>query len=494
VTFCPVCGVVDRPIELRCERVGRYYGYTPEDLAALQARGSSIAVPFFEVKRLFYVLQTLVQHPLARAMVQAVEQGQGLGTVEEHGNLVRVMPFQSPLHPEVRELYVKEDVSKNMVVYQPDDAIEHFGSEERAVLFAELAHGFFGLGAAVPAVAMGLTPAGAKFVVSAGLPRDQFGALGESDEPRLRALWHQGTLPRLALMDVILGQKDRNAGNVLLPLAPGASGIGLVDNDDTFGPQERLIEPLAYLAPLQNDPSLRLGGASAWFAGLHLPRLLARLSPLALPPEILAALCGRFVYAAEAVRTDMSLQRFVADVFSRRVARDEALPGRPYMAYRALVSERRDGVHQRHLLAAQRGAAVDAWVLEGRALDPAAVSVRTVQVSGVDEAEEVIGALESGGAADGFTQLPRRRLFVDGETLRILEVRADAAGWHLVIRRGRLGHYADKLVERFVSFATAAEAACRADELEAELLAAGSSDLRARLTAFRASGERVQIF
>jgi hypothetical protein len=106
----------------------------------------------------------------------------------------------------------------------------------------------------------------------------------------------------------------------------------------------------------------------------------------------------------------------------------------------------------------------------------------------------VIGALERGGVADGFTQLPRRRLFVDGETLRILEVRADAAGWHLVIRRGRLGHYADKLVERFVSFATAAEAAFRADELEAELLAAGSSDLRARLTAFRASGERVQIF
>jgi hypothetical protein len=245
---------------------------------------------------------------------------------------------------------------------------------------------------------------------------------------------------------------------------------------------------------LRGDRSRHFGGARAWFDTLSLPELLAFLSPLALPPPILSALCGRFVFAAEAVHQQMPLDEFMDAVFAGRVAKDQAIPGRPFAAYRALVSERRDGIHQRHILGAELEGWAAVWMLDGRALHPGPVDIRDVEVADAEDAAAVIEALEGRSVAEGYTQLPRRRLFVEGETLRILEVRADAAGWHLVVRRGRLGHYADKLVERFVSFATETEASTRADELEAELLAAGSSDLRARLTAFKASGVRVQLF
>jgi hypothetical protein len=499
---------VGRDIEPRCERIGRYYGYAPQDLAALAARGSSVAVPFFEIKRFFFVLETLGRHALGPAMIAAVERGER-GTVEEHGNLVRVLPFDDPAFPAVREVFVKEDVSKNMVVYQPDGAIEHFGSEERAVLFAELAHRYFALGEVVPPAASGLLPSGSKYVVSAGLPRDRHAVLGEADGPRLRALWQSGLLPRVALMDFILGQKDRNANNVLLPVG-GPVGdeapLGLVDNDDTFGPHERLIDPFAYLMPLRDDATADFSGVRAWFAGLALPELVAVLAPLALPPAITAALCGRFVFAAAAVARGMSVAEFVQRGFTGGLAGGQPLADRPFAAYRLLVSERRGKTEQRHLLAAELpatggGAATGAsggncavWVLDGPALGVWPVRIRAVPAGDVEDAAGVLERLEARAVADGFTQMPRRRLFVDGDTLRILEVRADPSGWHLVVRRGTLGHYADRLVERFVSFATEAEATTRADELEAELLAAGAADLRARLTAFKTAGERIQFF
>jgi hypothetical protein len=241
MAFCPVCGADDEAVSARCERVALYYGYSPQDLAELAQRGSSIAVPFLETRRLVFQLQMQERDPLRRLMADAVEGAAGAGRSEEHGNLVRVLPFHCPQRPDVREIFIKEDVSKTMVVYRHDDAIEHFGSEERAALFAELAQRFFDLGALVPAVASGLSPSGTKYVVSAGLPRDRFLPLRDSDGPRLRELWHAGVLPRVALMDLVLGQNDRNEQNVLLSRDSPAT-MGLIDNDDAFGPHERLID------------------------------------------------------------------------------------------------------------------------------------------------------------------------------------------------------------------------------------------------------------
>ena len=71
--------------------------------------------------------------------------------------------------------------------------------------------------------------------------------------------------------------------------------------------------------------------------------------------------------------------------------------------------------------------------------------------------------------------------------LRIVEVRTDPAGCHLVVKTGRLGRYETRRIERFASYVTVEQAATAADEVEAELLASRYVDLRARLESFKAT-------
>jgi hypothetical protein len=486
MSFCPVCGAEGQGVAARCERVARYYGYSLEQIAELALRGSSIAVPFFEIRRLFFSLEIQAQNPLARQMIDAVENTPEGGPAEEHGNLVRVLPFHCPERPDVREIFVKDDVSKTMVIYRHDDAIEHFGSEERAVLFGELAEQCFGLGACVPAVASGLSPVGTKYVVSAGLPRDRFLPLDLADGPRLRELWRTGVLGRVAILDLVLGQNDRNGQNVLLSRESPAS-LGLIDNDDSFGPHERLIDPFDYLVPLRDDPTVHFGGVRDWFTTLSLPDVVALMSRRALPREVVAAVCARFVFAAFAVQNAMGLADFMTAVFSGQRPVVEDLPGRPWVEYRSLVNESAAGTRYLNILGAELGDRCFVWTFEGRALDQRPATVRLSCVDPKD-AQSIVDSLTRDAASDGFTNLMRRRFFVDDDVLRIVEIRADPAGWHVLVRRGRLSHYGDKIVEKFVSLSSAADALASANQVEAALLAAGSIDLRARLAAFKTAG------
>jgi hypothetical protein len=495
--FCPVCGARGQPVQDRCRRVARYYGYSDQQIAELGRQGSSIAVPFFETRRLFFLLDLQAGDPVRRFLAEAVEAAGDGGRREEHGNFVRVLPMRRRTRPALREIFVKDDVSKTMVVYRHDDGIEHFGSEERAVLFADLAERCFGLGAHVPPVASGLSPLGTKFVVSAGLPRDRYAALGPDDGARLRQLWDAGVLPRLALMDLVLGQNDRNANNVLLTGDSDSDlEIALIDNDDAFGPYERLIDPFAYLVPLLGAAGLNFAGAAPWFARLSLPDIVAFLARMALPREIVAGICARFAFAAAAAQDAMPLAAFVAAAFSGRRPTAEPLPGRPWVEYRALVSEGPAGTRYRNFLGmrqagreACRETSIDRlWSFEGQALGATPAEVHELVIGSPDGGPAALASCATSAFADGFSELIRRRLFVSDDQLRIVEVRADPAGWHVVVRVGKLGRYDDKKVERFISLPDAALAIARADALEQELLAAGCIDLRARLLAFKTAG------
>jgi hypothetical protein len=108
-----------------------------------------------------------------------------------------------------------------------------------------------------------------------------------------------------------------------------------------------------------------------------------------------------------------------------------------------------------------------------------------------------MASLAADGHGDGYVHVVRRRLFVangdvsKGDDLRMVEVRDDLAGFHVVVKHGHLGHYDTRRIAKFISFATSEAALAQADAIEEELLASGYADLRARLAAFKASGPMV---
>jgi len=487
--FCPVCGGPSERLHVRCERVGRYYGYGPAELERFVAQKTSIAVPFFDVNRFLYSLDHLARHPMAAAMVDAVEQRGSSVQPQEFGNLVRILPFADPHFPDWQDLYVKEDVSKTMVVYQYQDAIEHLGSEERAIAFAEIADRFFGLGEYVPPTAMGLSSAGTKFVVSAGFRRSRFASL--KDQPRdLSQLWQQGILAQLALLDFVLGQNDRNSQNVLLS-ADDPVRIGLIDNDESFTAHERLLGHFAYLDGL--DADLNLDIARDWF-DFRLPDLLALLSPLGLPEVTTFALCRRFAFARWAVSVGLSLGDLTHAIFVNRTTLDWQFPNVAWAAYQPLVKESAQGTFYRTLVGERVGEGFRVFVLTGKLLDPEVTTTEVATETSVANATTVMASLAANGRGDGYVHVIRRRLFVaDGkllthDDLRIVEVRDDLTGFHVVVKQGHLGYYDTRRVAKFISFATRDEAMGQTDAIEAELVTAGFTDLRTRLASFKDSG------
>ncbi len=487
--FCPVCGGLGETLHPRCERLGRYYGYSAAELARLLAQQTSIAVPFFDVNRFLYSLDHLARHPMAQVMVDAVEQ-RGLSVKpQEFGNLVRILPFTDSRFPDWRDLYVKEDVSKTSVIYQYQDAIEHLGSEERAIAFAEIADRFFGLGAFVPPTAMGLSAAGTKFVVSAGFPHSQFKSL--QDRPvDLSSCWPSGVLARLALLDFVLGQNDRNPQNVLVS-DDHATSIGLIDNDESFVAHERLVGRFAYLDGL--DGRLSLDVARGWF-DFRLSDLLALLSPLGLPEITTSALCRRFAFARWAVGFGLSLADFTHAIVVDRTVLDWKLPPVAWAAYQPFVKEESQGTVYRTLVGERVGDAYCVSVLAGKLLDPGVTVTESTREQSMADATSAMSSLAAELRGEGYLHLVRRRLFVansklpSGDDLRIVEVRDDLGGFHVVVKQGRLGYYDTRRVAKFVSFSTSHEAVREADATEDELTAAGFVDLRARLASFKDAG------
>lgn len=494
VEFCPVCGETGRTISQRCKRVALFYGYKPKELFALAAARRSIAVPFFEINRFFFLLETLGCHAMKYAMLEAVEFAEDLRYTGErsieYGNGVWVLAFSNTDFPDCTELYLKEDVSKTMVIYREDGAIEHLGSEERAVLFAELAKRFFGLGAVVPPSVCGLTPAGKKFVVTAGLSRDVYLSLENSPRRDLPALWRAGLLPRLALLDFVLGQNDRSGLNILLS-TERSPRVGLIDNDDSFVTHERLVACFAYLEGLADDSNLGL--AREWFAPLRLARLVGQLAPLAIPESIMIPLCRRFSFARLAVSTNMALREFKQAAFIERPPLTWHLANCPWTVYLPLVKESADAIAYRIIVGEWTGTRCVIDLVEGRFLDRHVTCTRTAVAASSSDADEKIAQLTLAAQRDGYLHVVRRRFFVrehgeaGTEELLIVEVRDDQASFHMIVRRGTLGYYDDRQVERYDSFSSMSAAVACADALEAELLAANYADLRSRLSSFKAA-------
>jgi hypothetical protein len=473
--------------------VGRYYGYSRAELMQLAEQKASIAVPFFDVNRLLFCLDHLARHPLAPVMAEAVEQRGSAVAPQEFCNLVRVLPFADSRFPDWQELYIKEDVSKTMVVYQYQDAVEHLGSEERAVAFSEIADRFFGLGASVSPTAMGLSSAGTKFVVSAGFSRERFASL--KDRPRdLSELWQDGTLARLALLDFVLGQNDRNSQNVLVSTEAPVR-IGLIDNDESFVAHERLVGHFAYLEGL--DSNLDFDVARDWFS-FRLADLLSLLSPLSLPEANMTALCRRFAFARWTVGVGLSLADFRHAVFVERAFITWQLPNVAWALYQPLIKESAQGTVYRTLVGERVGDGFRVTSLDGKQLSPEVTTTEVAVETSVANATATLASLAASGLADGYVHVIRRRFFAGpgaatgsvpkGDDLRIVEVRDDLTGFHVVVKQGHLGYYEARRVAKFISFATHEEALAHADAIEEDLLASGFTDLRARLASFKASG------
>ena len=101
----------------------------------------------------------------------------------------------------------------------------------REVLFHNLAHDFFGVGQHVPPTAIFNHPkTGQPMSVMERTPGDVSHFDGDNDNhgATLHALHNNGTLDKLAMTDLFMGNQDRNAGNYLL--STQAPGVHLIDN------------------------------------------------------------------------------------------------------------------------------------------------------------------------------------------------------------------------------------------------------------------------
>jgi hypothetical protein len=267
--------------------------------------------------------------------------------------------------------------------------------------------------------------------------------------------------------------------------------VGLIDNDDSFVTHERLVTTFGYLEGLGDDPDL--GVAREWFSPFELAGLVGQLSPLALPESIMLPLCRRFVFARWAVATSMPLRDFEQAVFMERPPLTWQLADCPWTVYLPLVKEAKEGSSYRTIVGEWTGSAFVVDMVEGQLLDRTVTCRRMATAMSSRAADEEIALLVLAALDDGFLHVIRRRLFVctdsenESDELRIVEVRGDPAGFHVIVRRGKLGYYETRQVDRYVSFSSMSAALACADALEGELLARNYADLRARLSSFKAS-------
>ncbi|HEY8924828.1 MAG TPA: hypothetical protein VIU64_10645, partial [Polyangia bacterium] len=173
-----------------------------------------------------------------------------------------------------------------------------------------------------------------------------------------------------------------------------------------------------------------------------------------------------------------------------------------WTAYRTFVKEGEGESRFRTIVGEKSGDGFLVSVLGGVLLRDGATVVAEARLDSQADAERAVESLVVDAFADGFAHIVRRRFFVapgdparsPSEPLRIVEIRTDPAGCHLVVKTGRLGRYERRRIERFASFATVERAAAAADGIEAELLAARYVDLRARLESFKAATQAALLW
>jgi hypothetical protein len=190
----------------------------------------------------------------------------------------------------------------------------------------------------------------------------------------------------------------------------------------------------------------------------------------------------------------LSLADFDHAVFVDHDAIAWQLPNVTWALYQPLMKESAQGTFYRTLVGEQIGDVFRITILDGKLLSPEVTTTEVGVESCATHATAAMASLAANGLGDGYLHVIRRRLFVANgkvpshDDLRIVEVRDDLTGFHVIVKQGHLSYYDARRVAKFISFATSEAALAQADAIEEDLLSSGFTDLRARLASFKASG------
>jgi hypothetical protein len=189
-----------------------------------------------------HALKGLSETPEQKDLVEGLDltapskdlPGQEIGYTNREGGVARWAKSASGKPGWVKS----SDVMKQL--FGSGDTLDDFSTAQREAAVYGLAKNVFGLGQYVPVTAAFQHPiTGEHHSVQ---ERVEGGEHWNQKDPALKdhlhQLLHNGTLDKLALMDMVVNNSDRHPGNYLLTPGKGG-GISLIDNGLTFAPTDK---------------------------------------------------------------------------------------------------------------------------------------------------------------------------------------------------------------------------------------------------------------
>lgn len=227
------------------------------------------------------------QHPEAKAMAEGFDfASPSLGYPTHAGEGSRYEYSRWTKAPNGRRVFVKGDPTWN---------VGGIPEARQEAIFSHMAHTFFGLGEHVPPVAIARHPrTGVEHAIIPYVPGTN-GYQVDKDEALQSAISHQheakGTLDKLAMMDMVMGNMDRHHGNYLVT---PEGHINLIDHNITLGEPDTMsgMHALPSYLPQWGQPHPE---AVKWLNGLDASEFEDQLRSLEVPDE-------RIRFAADRLR------------------------------------------------------------------------------------------------------------------------------------------------------------------------------------------------
>lgn len=506
---CPICSIETSIICPQCIAIGAYFGYSEAEILELTVHQSSAIVPFHEVKKMIYFCHFFSQLKINDILLRAAEQSEHIVFEKKQTNDVFIKPVKDACVYDFDQVFVKEDASKSMVLYNAEGDIGHFGSEERDALFAWFGREVLQLEPYIIPAVMGMTAAGKKFCATPYLQPAEWHSLTEDDRSYLLGLYAQGVLLKLAVLDYLLGQQDRHKENVFLPsrdLAAHPHRIRLIDNDYSFSSNIQLNTSFCYLTQLAADVDFSeetFEKIADWFGAFEFTDLIKGFLQFSLPRHVIEGVIARYILLHDLFSNKRSIQYFLDQYFLDNTKSDNGVPQvrmiDPFkkFSYRTLIIEHKDISRYVHVLTMMHETKPVVSLIRGTTFSADEPVITHRVLKNKREAEHFRQTLVQKYIDRGYVELIRRLFLIlsdksdlqrwKGEII-IMEIRRDDLIFTVQQRKGNLGIYEPKQRISLQTFPSLEDATDNFNENEKKYLTAGFQNIHTVLSSFKQQG------
>ena len=512
---CPVCSYTtkDGSSHSFCRALAAYFGYSKDEMEELMKLGSSLMVPFHESRKIIFFYDFFSRATLNKALIQAAVETRDDLEHWQHTHFLKTKLFKSDNFPDITKVFIKEDPSKDMVLYQEEGDIEHFGSEEREALFSWLGREILGLQDFIIPAAICISNEGKKLSITPYLDRDKWKHIAELNNKLPNQVIEQGILLKLAVMDFITGQIDRNIENIFFNKdaqgadLPSDQLVKLIDNDFGFSSNNIPITTLSYLNTLKETVDLNeltFDSVADWFSQISLYDVIQTVLPFALPIQVVVALIERFLIVSRVISKKKSVQYFMDKCFYDEDSSIHKVSKKPIIDLKKAYGFRRmvlEGQHGKYvaLLWTNINKKFTVTVLSGDLFDYGNEKISQVDCKKRMNGMALFNSYYHKYQDQGYVELIKRRFYIDMDqdikvhdikvrakgTVKIVELRRDDQVYVVVEKEGPLGHYVDKKRIGVYTSSSIDEANNKFQEIEERYLESDFKSIKEVLSSFK---------